>query len=136
MNPVRSSRQTTPGWPLVWLILIMFSLIPPARAQLDICGCAGSPTSFGAFDSRNLATYPPGTQHGVRFISFPLPPDGVMVFDSFNLSVRDGSNGTDNDFGFLGTVNFIGNASNTPVTLLIKGNFTIDGSVDMYVSGA
>jgi hypothetical protein len=91
---------------------------PRGLAQaFDICGCAGA-ASLGAFDTLNAATWPPGTEQGFRFITLPLPDDGVLVFDSVNIAARPSDNGA------LG-VSFRPNARNTPVTLLVKGNLTI-----------
>lgn len=83
----------------------------------DICGCAGA-ASLGAFDTLNPSTWPPGTEQGNRYITLPLPDDGILVFDSVNIAPRP------SDGGILG-VFFKPNPRNTPVTLLVKGNLTI-----------
>jgi len=101
-----------------------------AQATTDFCGCEGNPNSLGDFNARDSATYPPGTTGTLASphqnvygscedaIRIPLPPDGVLVFDSFIV------NGTTNR-GCPLNVAFIPNAANTPVTLLVKGNLTV-----------
>jgi hypothetical protein len=98
-------------------------------AQFDICGCSGNPNSLGAFDTLNQATWPPGTVGSSfsagqpRFLTLELPPDGVMVFDSMNLTGYP-------QWGAI-TVNFRRNGANTPVTILVKGNVNL-GSTSGY----
>jgi hypothetical protein len=66
-------------------------------------------------------------QNGIRI---PLPPDGVLVFDSFLV------NGYPPGSSTWGThVFFEPNAANTPVTLLVKGNVTIANESRIRVSG-
>jgi hypothetical protein len=105
----------------------------PASAQgIDVCGCASSPTSLGAFRTLDPATWPPGTTVSVGspdVITIPLPPDGVLIFDSFE--VRNARNGVANAL-----VQFAGNAANTPVTLLVRGDVTIDGGDTIAVDGS
>jgi hypothetical protein len=97
-------------------------------AQRDICGCAGNPNSLGAFDALDSTTYPPGTISGTRVLTIPLPEDGILIFDSFNVQPRPA------DIGFL-PVRFARNAANTPVTLLVSGDVTIATSSEINVSG-
>ncbi len=115
--------------------LLAFAFAPSSHAQLDFCGCSGLPGSLGAFDTRVLASYPPGTISQFRLLRIPLPPDGVLVFDSFTLNFRTGANGTIDDAASL-TVDFVPNAANTPVTILVKGNVTIGGAVTLNVNGS
>ncbi len=113
------SRRT-----LAPLAAAVFTLAPAtAFAQaLDVCGCAGSATSFGAFSSNVPSTHPPGTTVSGAAITIPLPADGVMVFNSFTVS--------NTAQGFDANVVFARNAANTPVTLLVRGNVTIqDGDI-------
>lgn len=105
----------------------------PAHAQLDFCGCTSS-TSLGAFDTIQPASYPPGTQSGFRSIVIPVPDSGLLVFDSLNLVVRSGQNGSIDDGGQL-TISFLANTANSPVTLLVKGNFTLGGAATLSVAG-
>lgn len=87
--------------------------------QLDICGCAGA-QSLGAFSTLDSSTWPPGTVSSSGLLRIPLPADGVMVFDSFLVQTRPGEVTT--------SVQFIPNARNTPVTLLVKGDVTINNT--------
>lgn len=113
---------------ICWLWVLAIAMAMPARAQLDICGCADLPESLGAFDTNNPASYPAGSISGSRTLQIPLPADGVMVFDSMAVNVR-------NNEGFFITVSFIRNNSNTPATILVKGNVTIGGSATLSVRG-
>ena len=98
-------------------------------AQLDICGCLNNPNSLGAFDTITRSGYPPGTVDNFRSITIPLPPDGVLIFDSMNVAPRP-------EEGCCLTVKFARNPANSPVTILVKGNFTLAGnSTNLVVSG-
>jgi hypothetical protein len=104
-----------------------------ARAQgIDVCGCASSPTSLGAFRSNDPATWPPGTTFDPApnpdVITIPLPPDGVLIFDS--MEIKNASNDQANAL-----VRFERNAANTPVTLLVRGDVVIDGGDVLSVNG-
>jgi hypothetical protein len=89
-----------------------------AQQVLDICGCAGTP-GLVDFDASQPSTYPPGTSGCAAAgcnqgtITFTLPPDGVMRFRSFTALG-----------GFH--IRFTQNAANTPVTLLVAGNVTLE----------
>jgi hypothetical protein len=99
-----------------------------ARAALDICGCVNNPSSLGALDTAARTGFPPGTVDTFRFITVPLPADGVFVFDSVNIAARP-------EEGCCLTVAFTRNAANTPVTILVKGNVTIAGSNVVVMNG-
>src|SRR5579872_664739 len=99
------------------------------RAALDICGCSGSPKSLGAFDAVAGSGFPPGTTSAFRLITIPMPNDGVLVFDSVNFVSRP------IDGGCCLVVTFVENQANTPLTLLVSGNVTING-VTLAVVGA
>jgi hypothetical protein len=113
----------------------LFASADVSLAQRDICGCANAP-DLGDFDAGSPATYPPGAvrvQHGngLQTITIPLPASGVFVFNSFN-----GRHVTAPGCCSAGTsIRFVRNAANTPVTILVKGDFTVDTSVDMSVHG-
>ena len=113
------------------LMLAVGVLWAPGHAQTDICGCAQAP-SLGAFNTLDPSTFPPGTQTSFRNLVLPMPPDGVYVFDSFNIAPR----ASDNCLLFVG---FTPNAANTPVTILVKGNVTLSGTSCqnsvLYVNG-
>jgi hypothetical protein len=99
--------------------------------SFDICGCEGSPDSLGDFDSRDQATWPPGTSWaggGSPHINIPLPDDGVLVFDSILLA--NTPNGFNNAY-----LTFPPNAANTPVTLLVRGSVTIASSDQITLDG-
>ena len=111
------------------LVCVLGVVVSP-QVQLDVCGCKNSPATLGNFDTANPATYPPGTTFpSINFMDIPLPPDGVMIFDSINLTERPAW------VGYGLTVRFIPNAANTPVTLLVAGNVTMGLRTTISVSG-
>ena len=100
-------------------------------AYADVCGCAGHPGSLGAFDSADPATWPtvggrPTTQAG-SVITLPLPDDGVLIFDSFQLSDLPG--------GGNATVAFERDRANPPVRLLVAGDMRIGVGDVITVAG-
>lgn len=115
-----------------WIILALVAcavVLAERRglAQLDICGCLSNPTSLGALDTATRTGLPPGTVDSFRFLTIPLPDSGVLIFDSVNIAPAPNE-------GCCLTVAFKRNAANTPVTILVKGNFTITGSNALTVS--
>ena len=98
-------------------------------ADFDLCGCVNHPDSLGAFDSKDPSTWPPGTEipksHDWRMY-IPLPPDGVMIFDSFTAETWRNTNVE---------VWFRPNAANTPVTLLVSGDVKIGRNVHLRLDG-
>ncbi len=132
MNPVELSKRLTRTAALCATLL---ALAEPARAQgLDICGCAGSPASLGAFNTQDPATWPAGTQSAFRSLLLPLPASGVLIFNSVNLAPRTLALGGISDSGVL-VLSFQRNAANTPVTILVSGNVTIGSGVTLSVVG-
>ena len=112
------------------LLVCALGVVVSPQVQLDVCGCKNSPASLGSFDTADPATYPPGTMMtNINIMEIPLPPDGVMVFNSLNLVQRP------QYIGYGLTVRFIRNAANTPVTLLVSGNVNIATSVQLVVTG-
>jgi hypothetical protein len=112
------------------LLVCILGVVVSPQVQLDVCGCKNNPASLGAFDTADAATYPPGTiMTNINVMEIPLPPDGVLVFNSINLVQRP------QYVGYGLTVRFIRNAANTPVTLLVSGNVNIAPSVQLVVSG-
>ena len=112
------------------LLVCALGVVVSPQVQLDVCGCKNSPASLGSFDTADPATYPPGTtMTNINVMEIPLPPDGVMVFNSLNLVQRP------QYIGYGLTVRFIRNAANTPVTLLVSGNVNIATSVQLVVTG-
>jgi hypothetical protein len=119
----------------VALIVACAALAWPIIAQSpqpDLCGCRDNPNSLGAFDLRDKNTWPPGTTVNGRFVTVPLPADGVLVFDSifldWNSQVIPSCCPVE--------VGFAPNAANTPVTLLVKGNVTINQNAILEVKGS
>ena len=117
------------------LATICASATATAQSTTDFCGCAGSPNSLGSLVSRTESSWPPGTVQRNDFfggcedaIEVPLPPDGVVVFDSIDL------NGTTLR-GCNANLTFSRNAANTPVTLLVKGDVTIRSGARISVNG-
>ena len=124
MSSCRSSRDIDWGRRVrIALIVASAALAWPVIAQTlppDLCGCRNH-SSLGAFDTRNASTWPPGTTQANGFLTLPLPPDGVMVFDSVHLEYAAPA---------LTTCCFVQvviprNAANTPVTILVKGDIEI-----------
>jgi hypothetical protein len=111
---------------VAFLLALTLQTVSSAQ-QLDICGCKNNP-ALTAFDTLNQATWPPGTQQAFRLIQIPMPADGVLAFSSMNVVTRP------SDAGLL-TVAFIKNAANTPLTLLVSGNFTIGSGTTLTVAG-
>lgn len=102
---------------IVWLLCTA-----PARAQLDICECTGSPDSLGAFVSSDPETYPPGSTLGQNILTIPLPEDGPLIFDSFTLD------------NFV-AVRFAPNAANDPARVLVAGDVMIGTNATIDVRG-
>jgi len=127
------------GWPLA-LLVVLGCLALGADVgegqQRDICGCANDPTSLGGFNMTDPTTYPPGTTRsntgfGGTLITIPLPPSGVLVFNSFTTQHIGGPGCCT----FSSFVRFTRNAANTPVTILVKGDVLIDVNTDLGVPG-
>jgi hypothetical protein len=120
---------------LAWTLVALFGAATASAQTTDFCGCAGSPNSLGAFVMTDTSTWPPGTVQRNDFfggcedgIEVPLPPDGVVVFDSIDVNGRSPR-------GCNANLTFSRNAANTPVTLLVKGDVTIRDSGRINVSG-
>lgn len=119
-------------------LLLGASLIGSGAAEAqntDFCGCAGNPDSLGAFVSFDQTTWPAGTVQRNDFfggcqdaIEIPLPPDGVVVFDSIDVN-RGTSRGCN------AHLTFSRNAANTPVTILVKGDVTVRSNGRITVNG-
>jgi hypothetical protein len=117
------------GLRLTTLFLMSAGLLVTAPVfdaqQLDICGCATIP-NLQPFDSANAATFPPGTTDSGGNLTIPVPADGILKFSSFRVTDRQ--------------VSFVRNAANSPVTILVAGDFTIRSTqgccFNFVVSGA
>ena len=83
-----------------------------ASQALDICGCATIP-NLPAFDTRDPATYPAGTVINSTTLSIPVPEDGILRFSDLYVRAH---------------LNFIRNAANNPVTILVSGNADFDST--------
>jgi hypothetical protein len=103
-------------------------VVGSSQVQLDVCGCKNNPGSLGNFNTLDPNTYPPGTATGYGYLVLPLPPDGVMVFNSMNIQWRPG------DPGYL-EVFFARNAANTPATVLVSGDVTLRANTYLRLSG-
>jgi hypothetical protein len=68
-------------------------------------------------------------EQGSRYIILKVPEDGVFVFDSFLLRPRA------SDANYL-QVFFAPNSRNTPVTILVKGDFTITTQANIVINGS
>jgi hypothetical protein len=129
----REDRFNVRGRALLGALLVSALFAGPpgvAAQQLDICGCANA-ASLGAFDTQNLAALPAGVvaDQGSQYITLKVPEDGVFVFDSFLARPRA------SDSNYL-QIFFAPNAKNTPVTILVKGDFTITTQTHIVLSGS
>jgi len=116
--------------------LLMAAVTPVGVAHaIDFCACGGSPNSLGDFDLGD-----PTKRAGAAFngnacspvFVLQVPDDGTLVFDSVLVrSVSDTGCGTRG-----ATLAFRRNAANTPVTILVKSDFTVAGGNFVDVSGA
>jgi hypothetical protein len=127
----RTLWQQSERWS--WAVIACLMLAAPmASAQdRDICGCRDSVTSFGDFVASDPATWTAvgATAPTAASIVIPLPDDGVMIFDSFNIDSQSGSaSGV--------TVSFARNLSNTPVRILVKGDLTLAAGSIISLNGA
>ena len=117
------------------IVVSCLALAGPVIAQTplpDLCGCRNHPASLGAFDTRDRNTWPPGTTVTGITVTLPLPPDGVLVFDSMHIEWATPAIPS----CCVVEVGFQRNAANTPVTLLVKGNVTIANNGVLHVRGA
>jgi len=101
---------------------------------IDFCACGGSPNSLGDFDLGD-----PTKRAGAAFngdvcspvFVLQVPDDGTLVFDSVLVQRV-----SDTGCGVVGaTLAFRRNAANTPVTILVKNDFTVTGGSFVDVSG-
>lgn len=131
-NRYEAIRRARSVWGLL-LAMTLFSVAAagPAHA-IDFCACEGS-DSQGDFDVSDPATHPPGIVFNqdtcTPVFSIPVPESGTLVFDSFRVlpvSIGCGNRPV--------TVNFIRNEANSPVTILVKNDFTIESSGTVSVS--
>jgi hypothetical protein len=137
-NPIPTTRR--PLYPLAGALAALALLAAPAAGAqqlFDFCGCAGSTESKGAFDSLDPATWTAvgavrtGTSSCDSSLRIPVPPDGVIVFDSLRLrNLPNIGCGNINSRVF-----FQGNAANTPVTILVKGDIFIEGGDILDLNG-
>jgi len=125
-------RRITFLW-VTHLMIVLGILMPTnLRAQVDLCGCEGHPDSLGVFDTSDPATWPPGaTLAPANVLTIPLPPDGVLIFDSIQVTTMNGFS--------TWTLKFEPNVANTPVTFLVAGDMffgnvriNLDGSAGEY----
>jgi hypothetical protein len=95
----------------------------------NLCGCRGHPQSLGAFDLADDKSWPAGSRLDRTTLFLTLPEDGVLVFDSFQGVRKEG----DNNHWYI---RFERNAQNTPVTLLVAGDFELAPYVDIFLEGS
>lgn len=108
------------------LAALLLTASVQAQTTFDVCGCASYP-SLGNFDTADSSTYPPGTQRTGTTITLPARTDGLYVFDSVRLRFITGVGNP--------IVRFARNDANTPITLLVKGDMTLDVNSTLDVSG-
>ncbi|MDJ0865392.1 MAG: hypothetical protein QNK03_04725 [Myxococcota bacterium] len=120
--------------PSGWLALALAALwATPAASQptIDLCGCAGDPTSLGAFVSSDDTTWPPGTTVDTGpnpdAIVIPVEPGQRLVFDSFRVD--------NNPLGQNVQVRFERNDANDPIRLLVAGDLFVGVSDEINLEG-
>lgn len=113
--------------------LALGGFAPGAAGAFDFCACQGS-TSLGDFDLGD-----PAKRLGAQLIAsgcspvfrMPVPDDGILVFDGFVTRPV-----TDTGCGSVQPVLvFQRNTANTPITILVKGDFTVGSSSTLSVTG-
>jgi hypothetical protein len=137
----RRSTRSSASLAALALAVLLASGVADAQPT-DFCGCAGSPDSLGDFVASDPATYPAGSQGTPAnaldnyyascddAVLLATPPDGVFVFDSFTLDATNSA-----DRGCRLHFGFVGNQANTPITILVKGDVTLNSSTRLNVSG-
>lgn len=118
---------------MIGIGILLGGLAASGSAQsvtLDLCGCNKHPQSLGSFDTTQQDSWPPGAvlDDAKRVLTIPLPPDGVLIFDSF-MARRWGDR---RDY----QIRFERNPKNTPVTILVAGDATIEQYVGIHLDGA
>lgn len=108
-EPRTALRSSLARLTVLTIAMVLMPWVVGTQA-LDICGCATIP-GLKAFDSRDPATHPPGTIVTASTVTLPLPEDGVLKFSSFFARHH---------------IRFGRNAANTPVTILVSGDVTLD----------
>lgn len=115
-----TDRTTANARSLTWRAALVAAAIAaalsaPTVAQqvLDICGCASAP-NLGSVNLNDPTTFQGIATASGEVVTFSLPPDGVLRFESLTGSNR--------------YVRFTKNALNTPVTILVKGNVSLAGT--------
>lgn len=94
------------------LIALAISAGPRAQQVFDICGCATGP-NLGNVNLSDDATFQGIATRSSDVVTFALPPDGVLRFESLQT-------GSSNRY-----IRFTRNALNTAVTILVKGDVTL-----------
>lgn len=125
MNP----NHATPRWMLAATILLSSAGLPAQPRTLDnICGCKGHPESLGKFSLYDHKTWPAGSRQERNNIHIPLPANGMLVYDEFKADRKEGDHGT-------WYIHFERNADNTPVRLLVAGDFLLGPGVVFQIHG-
>lgn len=112
----RARSHTTGSALVAALLALTLWAAPLAQQVLDICGCATGP-NLGDVNLSDDATFLGVATRSGEVVTFPLPPDGVLRFES--LRTGDGSPPQRRH------MRFARNALNTPVTILVKGDMTM-----------
>ena len=121
------NRQSISCAAILALAQIVSSGSAQAQATLDLCGCENLP-SLGAFDSADASSYAAYATRSFGTIEIAVPESGVLVLDSFKAESIPGVSGSV-------TVAFARNSANTPVTILVKGDFELGFSDTLQLSG-
>jgi hypothetical protein len=108
--------------------ILLFGTALHAQTLDDICGCKGHAKAVKAFSLYDDKTWPAGSRQEHNNIYIPLPPDGVLVYEEFKADRKEGDHGS-------WQIHFERNADNTPVRLLVAGDFLLGSYVTMQVQG-
>jgi hypothetical protein len=124
MSRFLKPERSRGAWRLAGALLALALLLPGGAARAaDICGCAGNQESLGAWNSNadpdDPIKWPAIISPPVgNVITITLPEDGMLVFDSFVLDeLQSGPANL--------TLRFERNAANTPVKILVAGDFEV-----------
>jgi len=126
---IRTNRKF-PG--LLATAMLLFGAALPgfsgAQTLDNLCGCQGHPKSLGKFSLYDDKTWPAGSRQDRNNIFIPLPADGVLVYDEFKADRKEDDRGS-------WQIHVERNGDNTPVRLLVAGDFLLGSYVNLQVHG-
>jgi len=108
--------------------ILLFGAGPRAQTLDNLCGCKGHPKSLGTFSLYDEKTWSAGSRLEHTNLFIPLPANGVLVYDEFKAERKEGDHSTR-------YIHFERNADNTPVRLLVAGDFLLGPHVVIQIHG-